>query len=364
MKGVMEKLKEVKTFLESLNYDSIGQGFSVGFSLYAALPVLRALFQRRSVSSRSWRTAAASGIFFGGFRLISQLLMKLKLRKKTVRALAGATSAAIGLCVDDSFVSSPLVIWWALRAARTVIPKVNHGSVIAMVGATAMLNPSALMFSGEHAPSYQRFMDMMSLGIDRYSLHNPDNLRKGPSIHWPDRGVQTICDSVSFHEGHSSCLRAAATGAFPRLFLISLRLYTPLYLAWTLVRVRFKAKQFVENVLRSSLFLSVYSTGIYLGTFWYTSTINPHMKRAEMMVVTSVAGLSSLIERQERRPELATYCLTHGLNAMWNIAINNKVLPERNRRLGIITMVISTAILMMNHEQQSKFVRSAMGLDL
>ncbi len=95
------------------------------------------------------------------------------------------------------------------------------------------------------------------------------------------------------------------TSVLPRIFLISLKLYGPLYLAWNAVLLRIPARHFLENVIRSSLFLTGYTCTQYLLVMWFQSLAGHKISRLQHMSFAWLSGLWTLLERKERRPELA-----------------------------------------------------------
>jgi hypothetical protein len=312
----------------------VSHGFVTGVSLYAAGPVLISLLKRTRVHSDTWKTAVAAGAFLGGFRLMRQVIITLSkfVNKESFWGLilaryrnfiAGCFATSFGLSVDDVWLGPVLTIWWALRAIRCLLPKLpfEHGSVAIMCASSAVLNPSAFLFKDEHQKSYQAFMERMALGIDRGCLLQPPNqvLKPGPGLHgW---ATQTICDELRKRDEHPgvSCSRSILLYILPKIFMISLRLYGPLYLAWSAFKLRLPNRQFLENVFRSTTFLTLYTSFHWYSVPLFTATVAPTITRMQMASFAWISGFFVFLERVERRPELAHYCLTHALNACYSI---------------------------------------------
>ena len=315
-----------------MDWQWVSQGFVNGVSIYAALPALQSIIKKKRIDSATWRTAVACGCFLGGFRLMSQLLFKNKHLKQVAEALserqrnfvAGAVGAGLGLSVDDHFLGSLLVIWWCLRAVRCVLPQDPRGlaPVAFMSAAASVLAPAAFLYRDEHAVTYQKFMERMALGMDRPALLDQAHPDLRPSLHgW---GQQVFCDNLQENlGGHptGSCLHSIVTFVAPRILLISLKLYVPLYVAWSAFRLRVpRASVLLENVARSTVFLTGYTLTQYLPIMWYTATVSPNISRLRHATFAWLSGLWTLVERKERRPELALYCTAQALNSLYLLA--------------------------------------------
>lgn len=376
------------TIREGIDWPWVSQGFVNGVGLYSATPVLLSLIRRKRVDPSVWRTAVAAGTFLGGYRLACQLLDHYQSRRskagpstrlpKVIESteqlifeyrnfIAGGAATFLGLAVDDMWLSPTLVAWWAARALRCIVPDVPHGSTIAMCVAASILNPAAFLFQNEHERSYQKFMERMAL-IKRHTLLRPDEPLPGPGIHGWDR--LTICDELigefpsSSLGSHHSCTWAVLTTIAPRLFLVSLKLYAPLYLAWNVFKLRWPDSRLLESILTSSLFLTVYSGLQYLVVLLWTSTVSPTITRNQHASLAWVSGLATLIERKERRVELATYCAAHAVNALSSRFARTKYFRRSVTRVfAWLLLVVSSGILTHFHQTHAPFVRSLFGFD-
>ena len=227
----------------------ISQGFCNGLSIYSAAPVMVALLKRKRVDESTWRTAVGLGCFVGGYRLGRQLF-KHFIRKgdqterrsfleKYENFICGAFGSALGLSVDDHFLGSFLVIWWVLRAVRCALPVVEYSPTVIMCLAASIINPSAFLYEDEHQKAYQKFMNVMALGVDRSTLIIPQKVIPKPSIHGWNKLI--FCDELQRDAGvhpTSSCTYSVWRHIVPKIFYISLRMYGPLYLAWQCFKLK------------------------------------------------------------------------------------------------------------------------------
>lgn len=355
----------------AIRWNWVSQGFANGVGLYAALPVLQSLLGRRRVSAATWRTAVAAGCFLGGFRLFLQLIRRrltalVTLPERAQLFLAAAASTGVALAVDDHFLGSFLVIWWGLRAVRCLLPKSDLAPVAIMSASASILAPAAFLFRDEHQRQYQGFMEQMAFKMDRVSLldqSNPSLIR--PGLHGWDR--ITFCDELNtrFPGCHpsSSCARPVALTVAPRIFLMALKMYGPLYLAWSFFKLRLPNWNAMSNILRSAIFLTGYTITQYLGVMWWQSTISPTLSRSQHASFAWLSGLWTLVERPERRPELAIYCSAHAINALYNLAKKRGVISGTPRWLSYPLLIIASGTLAAFKEQHPEFVKKCFGFD-
>lgn len=361
-------------FNVAIDWPYVSQGFVNGVSLYSVTPLVISLLRRRRVDGHVWRTACAAGAFLGGFRLMRQLLQELqkRLRKDSEiyrlvqnykNFIAGACATAFGLTVDDAWLGSWLVIWWAIRAVRCASPSIPHLPTFWMCVSSAIVNPAAFLFKDEHQPSYQKFMERMTLGVDRSTILVPPAVIPGPGLHGWDR--LTYCDQLAQKGGHStgSCTHAVATWVMPRIFLIALKLYGPLYLAWSFFKLRWPHVHVFESIIRSSVFLTLYTCWQYWSVMLWTSTVSPTVTRAQHTSFAWVSGLVTLLERKERRPELATYTMAHALNALYQRAKKEGHFTHTPKPISYLVLVISSGVLTHFHRQHASFVRTIFGFE-
>jgi len=357
----------------------ISQGFVNGLAICSAYPIANSLFTRRRVQAGTWRTAVAAGSFIGGFRLLRQLMMhfaedleptsrRLRLINKYRDFIAGAIATGIGLGVDDHFLGSLLLIWWCLRAVRCCLPQkplVPHAPTLLMCLAASFVTPSAFLYKTEHQRGYQKFMETMTLNVKFTTLYAPplyDYIPK-PSIHGWDRWV--VCDQIRAAGLHptSSCLLSTLFWG-PRISWIAFKMYFPLYLAWNAFRLRWPGVRFLENVARSTVFLTGYTMTEWLGTMLFTAYVSPTITRNQMAAFAWTAGLWTLLERPERRPELATYCMSHAINCTYNRLRQAGWFEHLPRKLlTYLLLVTASGMLTHHHTQHAEFVRRVFGFD-
>jgi hypothetical protein len=367
MGSVLSTLRERVATDGSFSWNWVSQGFVNGVSLYAALPVLTAVLKRSRVDSSVWRTAVAAGCFLGGYRLLIQLFKKNLLLDgipeavKQFAAAAGATG--IGLGVDDHFLGSFLVIWWCLRAVRCVLPRSDYAPVAIMSASASVLAPAAFLFQDEHQPQYQAFMEKMAFKMERKTLLEQSVPILRPSVHGWNQWV--FCDelNVKFPGSHgtTSCTRAVGSTVVPRIFLMALKMYAPLYLAWSFFKLRLPNQRTLENVARSSLFLTGYTATQYLGVMWWQSTVSPKLTRLQHASFAWLSGLWTLMERKERRPELAIYCSAQALNALYNLGKKRGLYSRTPRYLSYILLCIASGTLAAFNDQHPDFVKRCYG---
>lgn len=362
--------------MEFLDWRWISQGFTNGVAIYSALPVLQSVVSRRRVESATWRTAVAAGTFLGGYRLMAQLVFRDKALKRLVQQLglsdrqkqfvAGAFGAFLGLVIDDHFLGSLLVIWWCLRAVKCALPRSDGGApVVFMSAAASVLAPAAFLFRDEHQKAYQSFMERMTLGVPRPALlEQASPVTSTPSLHGWSRHV--YCDNLHAATGAhptASCVRPVLLYVAPRILWIALKTYVPLYVAWSAFRLRLPNRALVENVARSSVFLTGYTVTQYLGVMWFTSTVSPTITRLQHASFAWLSGLWLLLERKERRPELALYCVAQALNSLYLQSKKKGLVTHTPRWLKYLLLVVASGTLAAFNDQHPKFVSSAFGFE-
>ena len=316
-----------------MDLGNISQGFVNGVGIYSAIPIIKSLVKRKQIKADVWKMAVAAGTFIGGYRLFNQILQnngEKNITQKTKKFISGAASCSLALMIDDSFIGSFFISWLGLRSIRTIVPNTELGTVLTMCGSASVLCPAAFLHHDEHQKQYQKFMDGMGFNIDRKTLVDQNNPVMRKSLHGWNQWV--LCDELHSNLGvhpTTSCLRSILLNVGPKIFLISLKIYGPLYTIFTIIKMKTpKLYYLVENILRSSIFLTGYTLTQYLGVMWLTSTIKPTISRWEHASFAWLSGLWLLVERKERRPELATYCGAHAINSLYIQGKKNKYYKE------------------------------------
>ena len=158
-------------------------------------------------------------------------------------------------------------------------PGIPHLPTFWMCVSSAVVNPAAFLFKDEHQPSYQKFMERMTLGVDRSTI-----LITTCGDPWPwfaRLGSPHVLRSART-EGRPlhGLLHAVATWVMPRVFLIALKLYGPLYLAWSFFKLRWPHVHVFESIIRSSVFLTLYTCWQYWSVMLLDHTVSPTITRA------------------------------------------------------------------------------------
>ena len=149
------------------------------------------------------------------------------------------------------------------------------------------------------------------------------------------------------------------------------KVYAPLYLAsllfslfqpknHTLGRLFKLFTNLLSNVLHSSLFLATYCTFAWIS--WPIMYLFPHSikqgsTRVSLRRHTWAAGLATLLERKERRPELAAYCATYAIDSAWRRLVNfHPIFEFLQPILSAFFLIASCAILLHHYNKQPALV--------
>jgi len=230
-------------------------------------------------------------------------------------AIAGAIATAVGSLIDQSLCNSVAILWLLIRAVRPLVPSVPYGAVIIMCLSASQILSTWIRYPDEHSPSYLRFLDHQG-GKSRSQLNKA-------------RATEFIYSSACAlaHPGIS------CTQHLYSFFLQGLKralpVYVPIHLGSLILALYRKRMHLNPSVIidgisyslrglaRSCVFLSSYCT-----IAWYSACMyfkwKPGVTRSGLFACTWIAGLTLLIERSVRHPELASYCLTHALNSIYN----------------------------------------------
>ena len=73
--------------------------------------------------------------------------------------------------------------------------------------------------------------------------------------------------------------------------------------------------------------------------------------------------MCTLLERKERRPELATYCMAHAGNAIYQRLKKDGHFTHTPKPISYFILIISSGILTHFHRQHAPFVRSIFGFE-
>ena len=106
------------------------------------------------------------------------------------------------------------------------------------------------------------------------------------------------------------------------------------------------------------VFLSLYCSSAWLSACkFYQWTGFSKTKRFRSQFCEWVPGLAVLLERPNRRKELASYCLSHALNTIWNNA-RLKYNLKSNDWVSVLSLAISIGVLLQHFEQQPNLIAS------
>ena len=303
-----------------------------------------ALLRRKLRDPFHFRSAVAFGLFGFTYRTVRVLISRLASQEKHNQTLhkhspvvAGCAAAAVAVSVDPSFVSSVFVIWWAMRALRTLpivqtqVEQRKYGPLAVMGVASAFLAPAALAAPEEHHVSYRRFLQgfFEASGTPFEKFQRPD---AGLSI------GQTIAGDSSIVPWFARYCVFVSWNAF--------KLYAPLHLVWALLRLPSLTdpRVIVSNTGRSVAFLSAYVCGMMAMLLVHSHFVKTP-PRWQVSLWTPIPTVSLLVERPNRQAELAFFCLSHAVNSVYNHFRLAGVLKPNNV-VGTLLLMAATGRIM------------------
>jgi len=346
--------------------DAGASSFGKAFVLYA-LPMS---LLRRELKKTILLRASALAAFMGIAKVVQMLLhnQNHKTTKYYAHAIAGGLGAMIALAIDRGLGSNTLVIWFGIRAALCAIEesslgktlqKVPQKSTIVMCIAASHILSTWVRYPRELDPGYCKFLTYQggrpAWAMQRFAA--PNAPVQYPLIMIRKPGTSAISDATQFFI--AGVKRAGS-------------LYLPLYVASVIFAVgqaRNRTKDrigkilfnFLSNVARSSVFLSAYCTIAWHGAeilrFISRDSYRIGATRASLRRHVWVSGLATLIERKERRTELATYCLTYAIDAIWRrMETAYPLLKKTKPILAAIILTISCSVLLHHYNKQPALV--------
>eukprot|EP01127_Copromyxa_protea_P023255 TRINITY_DN8662_c0_g1_i1.p1 TRINITY_DN8662_c0_g1~~TRINITY_DN8662_c0_g1_i1.p1 ORF type:complete len:368 (+),score=19.79 TRINITY_DN8662_c0_g1_i1:32-1135(+) len=320
----------------------VAQGFCKGFLLWF-IPIV--LFRR---STQGLTRALALGTFAAVVR--AQLRLKDKwakpgtLLEKYSYAIMGFNGGATFLLLDrDIHKNSVLVFWILVRSLYNALPSIGpYGPAICMCLSASQLLGSWIKAPQELDQNYLGFLDWQS-GVMR-----PDRIWAAKQTVPP---VRRPCFLV---HPNQSCETHFVYFFIDGLFR-AMRLYFPLHLMLTLMSKDKSIPQFLENLLRSCVFLAGYCSMAWYSACTVHRVLPIGVSRLSLMLHTWVAGLFILCERPRRQVELAMYCSTYALDSVYKFIRTTELgktfsLPRR------LIMLCSLSILSHYHMHQPHFV--------
>jgi hypothetical protein len=148
----------------------------------------------------------------------------------------------------------------------------------------------------------------------------------------------------------------------------ALKVYTPLFLAMflfsltkprnhTWAKIARAFSHLIVNIIRSSVFLSGYCTIAWAVIDLAGYFSSQGATRVNLRRVMWAAGLSTLLERKERRPELAAYCATYALDTVWRrLELAHPSCKKLQPVLASICLVFSCSVLLHHYNKQPALV--------
>lgn len=272
----------------------------------------------------------------------------VELVKRFSPLFSGFASGAIFSAMDSELRSAVFVLWLGIRAFRSLefLPSFAHTDLVLMIFGAGGILSTYVVRPEDHAPSYRKFL-----------FHHGG---KPPAIReaWhelkddPRNTRDQVCTTM--HPGQS-CTSHFLTFAFDG-FWRALPLYVPVHLAGLALSRKHSLAMFLENLIRSSLFL-----GTYCASAWYSAclfyknnpfvdTVNRRNLNLALAIAPGISGWAVLFERPSRRRELANYCLTHCLNAYWNWFKRSTGFQPREQ-YSVLLLACSFAVLLYREQQ-------------
>jgi hypothetical protein len=301
-----------------------------------------ALLRRKFRDPHHLRSAVAFGLFGATYRTVRVLISRLASQDneslhRHSPVLAGWAAAGVTVAVDPSFLNSVFVVWWVVRALRTLKPVREHvegtkfGPLAVMAFSSAVLAPAGLKAPEEHHVSYRRF-------LQGYFECSGTPLAK---FQEPDPGL-TIGETVG--GGHLASWFARYCVA---VTWSAFKLYAPLHLVWALFRLPnlTDPRVIAANTGRSVAFLSTYVCGLMAGLLAHSHLTGGSTPRWQIHLYTAFPTVSLLLERPNRQAELAAFCAAHAVNSIYNHFRLRGVLKPNNF-VGALLLMVATGRIM------------------
>lgn len=354
--------------------DSTAMTFGKAFLLYA-LPIT---LLRRKMKKSTLRRASALGAFMAVTKACNEYIETIipsqddrvggvaiyRFLKKYSHGTGGAIGAIAALSIDSGLSYSTFVIWLAIRAIRCVSEEtfledwaksIPFFHTISMCLSAGQILSSWISGNKQLDAGYYRFLSVQG----------------GRSTEFMQliRSKTVVDPLTAFGFGFRDFC-----SFWPAGLLRAMKLYAPLYalvLVFSLIqpknhtpaRMKTAFMNFFIHVLRSSVFLST-----YCALAWTSFAIWPFKRmydRNNVPVTANtmkyhawIAGLATLVERKDRRAELAAYCATYAIDSLWRrYTVRYPVLgPFWSDWIPKITLVMSCAVLLHYHNKQPNLV--------
>lgn len=257
----------------------------------------------------------------------------------------GFNAASAFMLIDREIHKNNLLVFWILvRSLYNALPSVGpFGPVIFMCLSTSQLLSSwikaphdlnsyeAPSISSQPLRSYLAFLDWQSgiMKVDRVWASKPGrNIPRPCFLVHPN---QVSIPKITLLIYSQNCEEHAVYFFVDSLFR-ALRLYFPLHFMLTAMSKDKSVPYFLENLIRSSVFLAGYCSAACVSQFlsfqiiiilgYSACTVHRvlprvSVSRLSLMLHVWVAGLFILLERPRRQVELAMYCSTYALDSVY-----------------------------------------------
>lgn len=381
----------LKIVLRNSIYAAIGRIVIGIVKQLAKKGLSRSFFQRTraeifSLNPLKW------AVVFGGFscfrlclHLLRRLCAPLHIPQKAISLAAGCICSLPAFVMNEE-TRTELCLYLFVRSAHTfslryLLPKApkcmrdfSHYDVLLMCLSSAQISYGCLYAPYSLPKSYHSFLmrastldERMVRGHTEFSRRHltPDMVdycweKKRPIFeNFDEKGAQTLCDLL--HSGYS-CNGWAVVFAVRNMFKMGIPLYGPLRVVSMLA---FQRRNLIANpvstilrnvrsVLSSALFLSLYVTIIVR-----SACFGAHQNGSGGLctsLLSSLAGLATLLEPKGRRMDLALYCSMYALRSF--LLTQNRLgrLPYPRHMLVCIVYVLSSGYIFCEYEEESKLL--------
>lgn len=329
------------------------RGFIKAFLVYLVpITVLK-----RKLGLAQIRRAFALGVFVSGVRVVDSVLKlthspegegesaakEITFLRKYSLGIAAGLSSFVAITIDGELPQSILVLMWAVaRAFRACIPdSLNFpgASTLVMCLSASRLLTAYVWTPGELTPSYYKFLVLHGGKSEKNVL---DILKHGGP-----NGCGTI------HPGQRCSQHFV--NFWLEEYIRACKIYVPVFTLSLILSHKRNLVHWGTNILRSSAFLATYCSFAW----WFSMCIyNGYIMKGNMTKIHYYfslwfAGLSTLIEREPRRVELATYCFTYAGDSLLR-GLEKKGFPILFPTLNLFILSICTGLMVHNHDQQPK----------
>jgi len=325
------------------------RGFLKAFLVYLVPMTVLA----RQVTFRNVKRSLALGVFVSGVRAVDSVLKLTShpehgaeeitwLRRHSLGIAAGLSSF-IALTIDGDLPQSLLVVLWiACRAFRAVVTStgVPFMSTIVMCASAAQILTSYVLTPDELSPSYYKFL----------VLHGGKSETKVLDVL-----KTTVTDGCGTVHPGQGCLEHLYKFWFTE-YLKAAKIYIPVFSLSLALSQKKNLQHWLVNILRSSAFLATYCSLAWFSPMcFFNHRLRPGTPMTKFWYYCTlwVAGLSTLIEREPRRTELATYCFTYAAESVLR-HIQKRGFLVLFPTLNLFVMSICLGVLVHNHDQQPK----------